>query len=115
VKWLIDEMLPPSTTGELGTLGHDAVSVVDVDLQGADDALILELAVVQERALMTENFADFANLLEQRQRQDEPCTPVLFVRKSAFPSGGALASRLAKHLHDWAEQNPEPFGGLPWP
>jgi hypothetical protein len=95
-------------------LGHDAVSVVDVELSGAEDGAVFDFAVAKKRIVVTENVADYATVLEQRQREDEPCVPV-FVRKAAFPTRGALASHLAKHLARWAEENPEPYEGFHWP
>jgi hypothetical protein len=115
VRWLIDEMLPKATADELGRLGHDAVSVIDIELRGADDATVFAFAVTEQRIMVTENFADDATLLQQRQQDEEPCVPVVFVRKSALSSRGALATRLAKHLHEWAEENPEPYEGFHWP
>lgn len=115
MRWLLDEMLPNTAAGELGRLGHDAISVVDVDLGGASDDAVFELAVSEQRLVVTENFGDFASLVEARQRRGEPCVPVVFVRKAAFPSGGALLSRLAEHLDRWAKENPEPFEGVHWP
>lgn len=96
-------------------MGHDAVSVTDVGLRGAEDAVVFVLAVAEERVVVTENVADYAALVEQRQAGDEPCTPVVLVRKSTFPSGGALPSRLAAHLDRWARENPDPYTGLHWP
>jgi len=115
VRWLIDEMLPRATAVELEALGHDALSVVDVELRGADDSTVFEFALTEQRIVVTENFADYAALLQQRQQQAEPCVPVVFVRKAALSARGALPSRLARHLHRWAEANPEPYEGFHWP
>lgn len=115
MRWLLDEMLPKVTAAELEQLGHDAISVVDVELAGVEDSAVFDFAVSDQRIVVTENFADFAALLEQRQRADEPCVPVVFVRKAAFPSRRALPAHLAKHLDRWAEENPEPYEGFHWP
>jgi len=111
----MDEMLPDSIARALNEKGHDAVSVTSIEMRGAQDSEVLQFAATEHRVLVTENFADFAALVEQRQRDNEPCTPVVFLRKSAFPSGGALASRVAKHLDTWATSNPDPYEGLHWP
>lgn len=108
-------MLPRATAEHLQSLGHDAASVLDVDLAGADDREVFEFAVSEQRIVVTENFADYAELLDQRRQDNEPCVPVVFVRKAAFPSKGGLPGRLAKHLHRWSEANPEPYDGFHWP
>ena len=91
-------MLPRSVAQRLNELGHDAVSVHDVELAGAADDDVFELAVVQDRLIVAENFADFVRLFESRQSSEAPCVPVVFVRKSNFPKGAGLATHMAKHL-----------------
>lgn len=115
MKWLIDEVLPPTTADELAILGHDAISVAGAQLLGADDAEVFAFAVDEQRIIVTENFADFVALVDEWQANDRPCTPVVFVRKSAFASGGSLPSKLAAHLDSWATANPEPYVGIHWP
>jgi predicted nuclease of predicted toxin-antitoxin system len=111
---MTDDEPPPATAVELGARGHDAVAVADVAMLSAPDADVVDWAVTEPRVVVTENFADFAALVAQRQG-DEPSTPVVFVRKSAFPAGRALASHLASHLDKWADRNPDPYQGLHWP
>jgi predicted nuclease of predicted toxin-antitoxin system len=115
VKWLLDAMLPPAAADELDRLGHDAVSVLRMEMGAADDAKVFERAVTDGRVMVTENFADFAALLADRQNRGEPATPVVFVRRDNLPRRGALAGHLARKLHQWARANPEPYVGLYWP
>ncbi len=112
MRWLLDEMLPRAAAEELNRHGHDAVSVYDLDLAGAD---VFSRAVAEDRVLVTENFADYSSLLRDRLRGDEPCVPVVFVHKPHFPPGGALAVHLADHLNTWAAANPDPYVGPHWP
>jgi hypothetical protein len=115
VRWLFDEMLPRATAEQLNRHGHDAVSVYDLDLAGADDAEVFSRAIVEDRVLVTENFADYSLLLRDRLGADEQCVPVVFVRKPDFPQAGALAVHLADHLNTWAAANPNPYVGPHWP
>jgi predicted nuclease of predicted toxin-antitoxin system len=115
VKWLLDETLPPATAAHLAELGHDAISVHDVELAGSDDDDVFAFAVSAQRIVVTENFADYAEIVERRLSRDDPCVPVVFVRKSDFPPGGALPAHLAGHLDRWAIQHPEPYVGFHWP
>ncbi len=104
-------MLPPTTAEELNALGHDAISVAAVGLAGADDESVYAEALKQNRVVVTENFSDFAAIAAHRLPNDYPCTPVVLVRKTDHPRGGALAH----HLHQWATQNPTPYPGPHWP
>ena len=108
-------MLPRTLAQQLTDLDHDAVTVHDVDLAGPSDDDGFELAVLQERLIVTENFADFARLLEQQQNSGVPCVPVVFVRKSSFRRGGGLAAHLAKRLDKWARDHQDPYIGPHWP
>ncbi|MDQ3978236.1 MAG: DUF5615 family PIN-like protein [Actinomycetota bacterium] len=115
MRWLLDEMLPRVAAEQLNRRRHDAISVYDIDLTGADDVEVFTRAVAEDRVLVTENFADYSLLLTNRLSADEPCVPVVFVRKPDLPSGAALATHLADRLDRWAAANPDPYVGLHWP
>ncbi len=115
MKWLVGEMFPATVAQALRDKGHDAVAVFELEMQGAPDDEVFERAVKENRVVVTENFADFAALVEGRQADDDPCAAVVFVRKSSFPAGGSLPVHLAEHLDQWAEANPDPYEGLHWP
>jgi predicted nuclease of predicted toxin-antitoxin system len=114
VRWLIDEMLPPDTATELNRRGHDGTSVASLGLAGQADPVVFDRVVAEGRVVVTENIADFAALLDQRLRNDEPAVPVVFVRKADLPRRGALPHHLAERLHTWAEANPDPYLGPHW-
>ena len=114
MKWLLDEMLPSAACAELRRRGHDALAVRDAGLEGAEDDRVFDRAVRDARVIVTENFADYAALIEQRMGAGSACVPVVFVRKSELPKRGALASVLARQLHAWSKANPEPYVGPHW-
>lgn len=114
MKWLIDEMLPPAAAKELNRRGHDAMTVTGAGMAGQPDPVVYDRAVTESRIVVTENIADFATLLEQRLRNDEPATPVVFVRKTDLARRGELPHRLAAALDTWAQANPEPYLGPHW-
>ena len=115
MKWLIGEMLPPAIASELNAMGHDAVSVAAAGLGGAPDDVVYAEALANDRVMVTENASDFAAIVAQRHANDEPCVPVVLVRKSDHPSGGALAHHLARSLNRWAASSPDPYPGPHWP
>lgn len=115
MRWLIDEMLPPAAAAELTALGHEAISVAEAGLAGSDDVAVYEIAVEQQRVIVTQNFADFATISSDRVAAGAPCVPVVFVRKRQHARGSALAHALARHLHGWSVANPNPYPGVHWP
>ncbi len=105
--FLIDEMFPPTTAALLrDKYGRDAVHVSEAGLGGADDAQVAAAARAQDRAVVTENVADFT---------PERDVVVLFVLKKNLPAGRAQASALAALLDQWEQANPEPYLGSHWP
>jgi predicted nuclease of predicted toxin-antitoxin system len=62
VKFLLDENLSPLHARTLRDLGHDAVSVVELGLSGADDSVVRAVAIEARRILVTLD-GDFANIL----------------------------------------------------
>ena len=114
MRWLLDEMLPPGAAEELNGRGHDATTVADLGLAGQADWVVFDRALSEGRVVVTENIADFAVLLEERLRSDQPVVPVVFVRKADLPRRGALPHHLAGRLDRWAEANPDPYLGPHW-
>src|SRR5579859_1895384 len=108
-------MLPPKAAALLRDRGHDAVSVLDIGLAAASDDVVYERSVRDQRILVTENFADYAIVLPERQGQGRDCVPVVFVRRIDRPRRGAPANQFVARLVEWGTANPEPAIGLHWP
>ncbi len=63
MKALLDEQLSPQIAALLRQAGHDVVAVADRDdLAGSSDRLILEVASLESRAVVTNNIKDFRPL-----------------------------------------------------
>ena len=114
MRWLLDEMLPPAAAEHLRSRGHEALSVFELDLDGAPDAQVFEVAVQEDRVIVTENFADYSTLAQQRLAQNLPSVPVVFLRKSGWRPGRGLAVHLAGRLDEWAAAHPTPYVGIHW-
>jgi len=107
VRFVLDEMFPVEAARHLrDELGHDAVHVSEVGLAGAADGEVASLARAEERALVTENVADFAPQAD---------LALVCVLKRRLPSGGGQARALAVLLDRWANENPRPYLGQHWP
>ena len=105
--FFIDEMFPSATAEILRKIhGHDAVHVTEIGLRATEDAQLAAIARAQERAIVTENVADFAG---------ERDVVLVFVLKKHLPAGGKQASALAEALDVWAHAYPDPYLGQHWP
>ena len=88
------------------TYGHDAVHVAEIGLRAAEDAHVAAAARGEDRAVVTENVADFAA---------ERDLVLVFVFKKNLPAGGGQAAALAKVLDRWAQEHPDPYLALTGP
>lgn len=111
MRWLLDEMLPRAAADALNQRGHDAVSVVDIDLRAASDDSVYTTAVEQGRIVVTEDEDDFERILKQAFATSGAVVPVVVVRKTRLGRGGAMPNSLSDALHRWSVENPEPFLG----
>lgn len=79
MKFLIGNALSPLVSRLLGELGHDSVRVRDRGCQAASDSEIFDLALLEERVIISAD-TDFSQLLAQRQTSKPS---VILFRKGA--------------------------------
>ena len=76
MRLLLDEMYPATLAEQLRARGHDVVSVHDADyhhLEGVPDAEVFAAAIADDRALLTENVADFRRHSQRRNYRQRQC------------------------------------------
>ena len=63
MRFLVDNQLPSHLAGFLRDLGHDAIHVIDVKLDAADDRIVWAWAIAENRILISkdEDFLFLAN------------------------------------------------------
>ena len=92
MRLLLDEMYPATLAEQLRKRGHDVVSVHDADyqyLQGVPDGEVFSAAIADDRALLTENVADFRRLETESLAHGAPCSRLIFTTNRRFPRGQA--------------------------
>ena len=92
MRLLLDEMYPATLAEQLRARGHDVVSDHDADyghLEGAADAEVFAAAIADDRALLTENVADFRRLETDALGRDVPCPRIIFTTNRQLPRGQA--------------------------
>lgn len=90
MRLLLDSSFPPVAAARLRALGHDAISVHECDgLAGAADEEIWQRAAADDRAIVTENAADYDRLEALALARGEPGPPLILTAAGAFPRGAA--------------------------
>jgi predicted nuclease of predicted toxin-antitoxin system len=84
VKLLIDEMYPPALAEGLRAVGIDAVSVLELKLDGNSDADVFGAAVTGGRVVLTENLGDFARIAAEHSTAGGHHDGVLITLSSRF-------------------------------
>lgn len=102
MKLLIDEHYPPSIAEQLRERGHDAVAVQEeADLRGLTDPELFAEAQRRNRALLTENAADFMTLDAEYRSRHLAHWGLVLTSNRTFPRGkAATVGALVKALDD---------------
>lgn len=97
---LLDEMYSPEIARRLRALGHDASAVGErADLAGATDVVVYETAQVERRAIVTNNHAHFASLIQRSAAAGESSTGVILTADRSLPRTRAGIEPLVTALH----------------
>lgn len=98
MKLLLDENLSPLHALRLRESAHDVVSVADLGLCGADDAIVRQVAIRESRILVTLD-GDFANVL-RFPVEDTPGVIRLRVHPPTEDAVAAVLSSAIRQLND---------------
>jgi hypothetical protein len=90
LRLLLDEMYSPALASALRDAGIDAVTVAELGLAGRPDPDMLAAAVAADRAVLTENTADFTRIGTEHLEAGRHHPGILIALSSRFsrrPSG----------------------------
>lgn len=87
MRFLVDECLSPTLAANLRHAGHDAVHIVDLGKCGTPDTVVMQVARLQRRVLLSAD-TDFGELLA-RSNDDGPSV-VLFRGHEVEPATMAV-------------------------
>lgn len=114
VKLLLDEMHAPTVAESLTANGWDVIAVVsEPDLRGLTDADIMNYAIHNSRAIVTENIADFSILADRWTAQGADHAGIVFTNPSRFNRASlAYPGDLIKALDALLDESTDP--GSSW-
>jgi hypothetical protein len=109
LKLLLDEMHAPAVAEVLREKGFDvkAVAGVSSELKSLADGDLLAFAVAMDRALVTENVADFRIIAGEWAARGRPHAGIIYTLNSRFPRASAAYPRsLIRSLQALLEKPP---------
>jgi len=110
VKALLNEQLSPRIAELLRDRGHDVLAVGErQDLAGRSDRVILEVAVGEERAVVTNNVKDFRPLAAERLARGESHAGLILLPSARTRTRGSI-EMLANAIEQILREHPD---GLP--
>lgn len=110
MKALLDEQLSPRIAELLRDRGHDVEAVGERrDLAGRGDRVILEVAMDEERAVITNNVRDFRPLAAERLARGESHAGLILIPSTRTRTRGAVET-LANAIAQVLREHPD---GLP--
>lgn len=99
MKLLLDEHFSPEIARRLRDRGHDAVTVRElVEVRGLSDRDVLALAAREQRAIVTENVADFAELHRAAIVTQAAHFGIFFTSPRQFPRTRRAIGRMVRAL-----------------
>ncbi len=107
MRLLLDEMYPSRLALELRRRGHDVAAIDErPDLRETDDEPLLLIATTERRALVTENVADFPDIVTSLAEERRSHGGVLLVSSRAFPRTEDGPGLLVRALDAYLTERP---------
>ena len=107
MRLVLDELYSNRIAVELRERGHDVVSITErPELQGAADRDLLALMAVEKRAILTENWADFAREMENVLAAGNEHYGVVFTSRRRLPRSRDTIGLYVQVLDDFLRRHP---------
>ena len=112
MRLLLDELISATVANQLRARGHDVVAIQDDDLthlRGIDDCLLLDHAVAQRRAVVTDSVPDFFRCHHRRLDRGGRHHGLLLFTNDTFPRHrhDAFVGQIVAALHHELEAHPD--------
>lgn len=106
MRLLLDEHYAETIAEQLRAKGFDAVSVSGLGLKGTDDEPLLEYAVTDRRALLTNNVRDFMPLHARWMASGRSHLGLLFTDDAGMPRHRSTIGRYVSVLSTFMAARP---------
>lgn len=117
MKLALDNHYSPAIAAQLRERGYDVIAVIERGWETEDDEHLLEQCAREQRALMSNNVADFAVLARRWATEGRPHAGLVFTSDASMPRGRSTIGRFVKAIDELLRSNPADdafIGRLHW-
>ncbi|MEO7802929.1 MAG: DUF5615 family PIN-like protein [Actinomycetota bacterium] len=106
MKLALDNHYSPAIATQLRERGHDVIAAIEHGWEAEDDEPLLELCAQEQRALMSNNVADFALVARRWAAEGHPHFGLIFTSDASMPRGRDTIGRFVAALDELLQSNP---------
>lgn len=107
MRLVLDHHYSPAIARQLRDLGHDVIAAVEAGWERQDDASLLELCAEQQRALLTNNVADFVALARRWSTGGLEHLGLVFTSDVSMPRSRHTIGRYVDALNQLLDRYPD--------
>ena len=107
MRLLLDEHFSPEIARQLRDRGHDVIAARGRVASGRSDRDLLALAVLERRAIVTENVADFVELHRAAITTRTAHFGIIFTSSHQFPRTRRAIGRMVRALNSLLAARPQ--------
>lgn len=106
MKLALDHHYSPAIAAQLRKRGHDVIAALERGWGAEEDEPLLELCAQEERALLTNNVADFTAVARRWAAEGRRHCGLIFTSDASMPRGRSTIGRFVQVLAALLRANP---------
>lgn len=106
MKLALDHHYSPAIAAQLRERGHDVTAALERGWEAEEDEPLLELCDREQRALLTNNVADFTTVMRRWAAEGRRHSGLIFTSDASMPRGRDTIGRFVRALAELLRSNP---------